>query len=95
MITVAVVYALPERQRVIELQVEDDCSVLTAAQRSGIAQEFSEIDLSAAKFGIFGKLIDQPENAMLKQGDRVEIYRPLIADPKAVRRERAQRQKKS
>lgn len=93
MITVEVVYALPERQRVIALQVEDGCSVLAAAQRSGIEQEFGDIDWNTVALGIFGKVIEQPAQTLLRQGDRIEIYRPLSADPKAVRRQRAQRQR--
>lgn len=89
MISIEVVYALPERQRLIELQVEDDCTVLAAAQRSGIAQEFDEIDWNNAVLGIFGKVIEQPAQAILHNGDRIEIYRPLIADPKVTRRQRA------
>lgn len=93
MITVEVVYALPERQRVIELRVEDGCSVLTAAQRSGIAQEFPDIDWSNTVLGIFGKVVEQPALTALREGDRVEIYRALLIDPKAVRRARAERQR--
>jgi putative ubiquitin-RnfH superfamily antitoxin RatB of RatAB toxin-antitoxin module len=94
MISVEIVYALPERQRMITLQVEDDCTVLAAAQRSGIAQEF-EIDWSAAVLGIFGKIIEQPAQTSLREGDRIEIYRPLIADPKTARRQRARHQQKN
>ncbi len=93
MISIEVVYALPDRQCLIELQVEDDCTVLAAAQRSGIAQAFEiggGIDWSTAVIGIFGKVIERPEQAKLRNGDRIEIYRPLIADPKAARRQRAQ-----
>lgn len=93
MITVEVVYALPDHQRLIELQVEDGCTVLAAAQRSGIAEEFSEIDWTSAVLGIFSKVVEQPAQTGLRHGDRIEIYRALIADPKVVRRERAQRGK--
>lgn len=92
MIAIEVVYARPERQRVIALQVEAGCSVLAAAQRSGIAEEFGEIDWHSARLGIFGKLVEEPAQTAVRAGDRIEIYRPLIADPKAVRRQRAQRQ---
>lgn len=93
MINVAVVYALPERQRVIELQVEDDCTALAAVQRSGITDELSEIDWNTVVLGIFGKTIDVPAQTGLREGDRIEIYRPLLVDPKIVRRERARRQR--
>ncbi len=94
MIAVEVVYALPERQRLIALQVEEGCSVLAAAQRSGLAQEFTEIDWNSAVLGVFGKLIEQPAQTVVRDGDRIEIYRPLLIDPKAVRRERAKHQRK-
>lgn len=94
MICIEVVYALPERQRLVALQVEDDCTVLAAAQRSGLAQEFSDIDWNTAVLGIFGKIIQQPAQALLQEGDRIEIYRPLIADPKTARRQRAQKNKR-
>jgi len=98
MISVEVVYALPVRQLLIELQVEDECTVLAAAQRSGIAQALreidgnrGEIDWSGAVLGIFGKVIEKPAQTLVREGDRIEIYRPLLIDPKAVRRQRAQR----
>jgi uncharacterized protein len=101
-IKVEVVYALPDRQRLIELEVEDDCTVLAAAQRSGIAQAFDGvdgiscgIDWDKAVLGIFGKIVEQPAQTLLRAGDRIEIYRPLLIDPKVVRRQRAQRQRKS
>jgi uncharacterized protein len=94
MISIEVVYALPDRQRLIALQVEENCTVMEAVQRSGIAQAFddvkSEIDWNNLVLGIFGKVIEQPAQTILRDGDRIEIYRPLIADPKAVRRQRAQ-----
>lgn len=98
MIFVEVVYALPGRQHLIALQVEEGCTVLAAAQRSGIAQAFAEsdgnnrdIDWGAIVLGIFGKIVEQPAQTLLREGDRIEIYRPLIADPKAARRQRAQK----
>lgn len=86
-IRVEVVCALPERQRVIALEVEEGCTVGEAVRRSGIAAEFPGLDLAAAPLGIFGRVV--PGDQRLADGDRVEIYRPLIADPKAVRRARA------
>lgn len=101
MITVEVVYALPDRQRLIALEVEDDCTVLAAAQRSGIAQALDESDGSSGEIdwenvvlGIFGKVIEQPAQTLLRAGDRIEIYRQLLIDPKVVRRQRAQRQRR-
>lgn len=92
MITVEVAYALPQRQEIIALQVPAGSTVQHAAEQSGIAQHFPEIDFATAKMGIFGKAAKG--DAVLQAGDRVEIYRPLIADPKAVRKQRAAEGKK-
>ncbi len=92
MMTVEVAYALPQRQEILALQVPVGATVLQAAEQSGIAQHFPEIDLASAKMGIFGKAAKG--DAVLQSGDRVEIYRPLIADPKAVRKQRAAEGKK-
>lgn len=91
MIRVEVVYALPQNQRLIALELEEGCSALTAVQRSGLLQQFPEIDLHTAVLGIFGKRLEDPATTALCEGDRVEIYRPLLIDPKAVRRQRAAR----
>jgi len=85
MITVEVAYARPGEQLILELTAGS--TLLQAVQQSGIIERFPEIDLRTMKVGIFGKLKKQDQ--VLQQGDRVEIYRPLIADPKQVRRERA------
>lgn len=90
MIHIEVACALPQRQRIIALAVEEDCTVLTAVQRSGIAEEFPEIDLIDARFGIFSAPIANPAEHTLRDGDRIEIYRPLQIDPKAVRKQRAE-----
>ena len=89
--TVEVAYALPERQVILELQVPEGTSVLQAAQASGVTWKFEGIDLDNAKFGIFGKVVSPKQ--VLREGERVEIYRPLIADPKEVRKARAARAK--
>jgi putative ubiquitin-RnfH superfamily antitoxin RatB of RatAB toxin-antitoxin module len=88
-INVEVAYALPERQSIVEVQVPEGTSVLEAARRSGIAERYEDIDLDKAKFGIFGKVVSPGQ--VLQEGERVEIYRPLIADPKEVRKARAER----
>lgn len=84
---VEVAYALPEHQEILSLEVEEGTTVREAIERSGIRERFPEIDLEKNKVGIFGKLTkpDQP----VRPKDRVEIYRPLIADPKEVRKQRA------
>ncbi len=96
LITVEVAYALPDQQKIIELLVEPGTTAYQAAERSGIVKVFPEIDLENAKMGIFGqslgtKGLKPPREHELQPGDRVEIYRPLIADPKEARRKRAQK----
>jgi uncharacterized protein len=88
---VEVAYALPERQLIIALEVEEGCSVFEAAVRSEITRQFPQLDLAAATLGVFGKVVANPRETPLREGDRVEIYRPLLIDPKTVRRERAAR----
>lgn len=90
-IGVEVAYALPHKQAIVPLQVAPGTTVLAAAQQSGIAGKFEGIDLDNARFGIFGTAVTQEQ--VLKDGDRVEIYRPLVADPKEVRKARAARAK--
>jgi putative ubiquitin-RnfH superfamily antitoxin RatB of RatAB toxin-antitoxin module len=89
---VEVAYALPEQQILIELEVEEGATVQEAIARSGVAQRFPEIQVIPGYVGIFGKPVDL--DARLREGDRVEIYRPLIADPKEARRERARKRAK-
>ena len=94
LISVEVAYALPERQCIKSLQVEAGCTALAAVIACGIVQDFPELDAATADMGIFSKNLDGlalplPADYQLKAGDRVEIYRPLIADPKEVRRQRA------
>lgn len=93
-ITVEVAYALPERQRIIELQVVPGTTALEAVKQSGITQEFPEITLATASMGIFsrpldGKTLPLPQDYPLQARDRVEIYRPLLIDPKDARLARA------
>lgn len=83
---VEVAFATPEKQLIVQATVEPGTSLEQAVEQSGIGKTFPEIDLSTQKVGIFGKL--SKKNLELKPGDRVEIYRPLIADPKEVRRKR-------
>jgi putative ubiquitin-RnfH superfamily antitoxin RatB of RatAB toxin-antitoxin module len=86
-IMVEVAFALPEKQLIIPVRVHKDCTVQEAIKESGIESKFDEIDLSVNTVGIFGKLTTL--DAKLRDRDRVEIYRPLIADPKEIRRKRA------
>jgi len=86
-ITVEVAYALRERQAIISLQVAPNTTVEQAILQSGILEMFSDIDLSKSKVGIFSRLCKLDQT--LRGGDRIEIYRGLIADPKEVRKKRA------
>lgn len=88
-INVEVVYALAERQKIVSLEVEEGCTFREAAVMSKLDQEFDGLNLEEAKLGIYGKAVRAPENEALKEGDRVEILRPLIIDPKAARANRA------
>ncbi|MEJ2531630.1 MAG: RnfH family protein [Halioglobus sp.] len=90
-IVVEVAYALPDKQAIIELEVPEGTTAIEAARQSGITQKFEDIDLDNAKLGIYAKVISPTQ--VLHEGDRVEIYRPLIADPKEVRKARAARAK--
>lgn len=83
-ILVEVCYARPDKQLIIEVEVAAGTSAVEAVQRSGILDEFPEIDIGKNKIGIFGKIIKK--DRVLHAGERVEIYRPLKADPKEVRR---------
>ena len=85
-IKVEVAYALPDQQLILELMVEPGTTLEQAVQQSGLLEKYPDIDLSKNKVGVFGKL--GKKTAELKAGDRVEVYRPLIADPKEVRRKR-------
>lgn len=86
-ITVEVAYALPQQQLIIPVQVSKEATAEEAVKASGILEKFPEIDLGKNQIGIFGKLTKLATT--LRHLDRVEIYRPLIADPKEVRKQRA------
>ncbi|HSE01148.1 MAG TPA: RnfH family protein [Burkholderiales bacterium] len=86
-IHVEVAYALRERQVLVAVEIEEGATIEEAIQHSGILETFPEIDLQRAKVGIFGRPVALDER--MRDGDRAEIYRPLIADPKEVRRRKA------
>jgi putative ubiquitin-RnfH superfamily antitoxin RatB of RatAB toxin-antitoxin module len=88
-IRVEVAFALPDRQQVIALRVNKGTTLYEAALQSGITDQFSGLDLEQAPMGIFGKVERRPKERVLEEGDRVEIYRPLTADPMVVRKQRA------
>ena len=87
-INIEVVYALPDQQTLLKLVVPVGTTVEEAVLASGIIEKHPEIDLATNKMGIFGKLTKAA--AELRDQDRIEIYRPLLADPKEVRRRRAE-----
>lgn len=87
-ILIEVAYALPQEQILMSLTVDEGTTLEQAIEQSGILAQFPDIELGKTnKVGIFGKL--GKLDMMLREKDRVEIYRPLIADPKAVRKQRA------
>ena len=90
---VQVAYAKPDQQHVVELDVPEGTTVLQAAELSGFAELFPEIDLKTIPMGVFGVRVKTATTTILHPGDRVELYRSLIADPKESRRTRAELQK--
>ena len=89
LIQVEVSYAAPDKQLILPVNVPVGSSARDAAEMSGIARKFPEIDLATQPMGIFGHQIKPAQP--LKEGDRVELYRPLQCDPKEVRRRRAKK----
>lgn len=87
LITVEVVFAKPGEQALEELHVPAGSTIEAVVRQSGFLERFPEIDLSKNKVGVFGKAVALA--ASINEGDRVEIYRPLIADPKEARKKRA------
>ena len=87
-INIEVIYALSEQQPLLRVQLADGATVEDAIRASGVLEKCPEIDLAKNKVGIFSKLVKLDET--VRDKDRVEIYRPLIADPKEVRRKRAE-----
>lgn len=86
-ILIEVAYATPEKQIILECRIEPGTAARDAVGLSAIDQHFPEIDAENCDIGVFGKPI--AANYELQDGDRIEIYRPLIADPKEIRRQRA------
>lgn len=84
---VQVCYARPEKQVLRDLHLRDGATVQEAIEKSGVLAEAPEVDLATWRVGVYGKL--KALDAVLREHDRVEIYRPLIADPKDSRRKRA------
>jgi putative ubiquitin-RnfH superfamily antitoxin RatB of RatAB toxin-antitoxin module len=94
MMKVEVAYATPEKQRIIEVEVREGANMTEAVRLSGIDQEFPELDIQSAPMGLFGKKVPKPEHQVLQPGVRVELYRPLLIDPKQARLNRAAKARK-
>ncbi len=86
-IRVSVAVALPERQAVVELELAQGSTVADAVRAAALGERFPQLDVGALRFGIWSRPCDP--GTRLREGDRVEAYRPLAADPKAARRRRA------
>lgn len=89
MVEIEVVYAAVDRQLLLAVAVPAGTSLRAAVQSSGIAAQFPELDLAGCALGIFGKAVADADVRIVQAGDRIEIYRSLLADPKEVRRLRA------
>lgn len=86
---VTVVYALPDRQIVRDLDLQSGATVTSALEQSGLFTKYPEIDAPSVPVGIYGRVV--PRGTLLQPGDRVEIYRPLNEEPKEARRKRVRR----
>jgi hypothetical protein len=91
-ITIEVVYASKTRQFLKSLKVATGTTVIEAILASGVSEEFPELDIASARLGIFSRFVEK--DSLLNSNDRVEIYRPLIIDPKEARRQRAKKNSK-
>ena len=91
-IRVEVVYALPERQYLRTVKLEEGSTVEQAIVASGLLELRKDIDLKSNKVGLYSRPVKLADT--ISDGDRIEIYRPLIADPKELRRQRAEKSKK-
>ena len=87
MLEIEIVYGLADRQVLKSMTVTEGTTVREAALKSGLEVEFPELDLQQAPLGIFGKAVK--DKTVLRDGDRIEVYRPLLIDPKEARRKRA------
>lgn len=96
-LSVEVAFALPDKQRLISLEVTPGTSAAQAVARADLPGLFPEIPAETFQrpdVGIFGRALREPANYRLREGDRVEVYRPLVIDPKAARLARAKRQQR-
>ncbi|QBM19160.1 protein RnfH [Marinobacter sp. JH2] len=88
---VEVAYARSDKQQILEVAVPEGTTALEAVKVSGIVDVFPEINPDEIDMGIFGKVVKKPASQVLNEGDRVELYRPLIIDPKQARLNRAKK----
>lgn len=88
---VEIAYARPDKQKIVPVTVPEGTTALEAVKLSGIVGIFPEVDPDAIDMGIFGKVIKNPAAHPLREGDRVELYRPLKIDPKQARLNRAKK----
>jgi putative ubiquitin-RnfH superfamily antitoxin RatB of RatAB toxin-antitoxin module len=86
-LSVEVVYALPEGEDAVRLELAPGATALDAVRASGLLERHPEIDLARQRIGIYGRVVDP--QALLRDADRVELYRPLMVEPKEARRRRA------
>ncbi len=91
-IIVTVAYSAVNRYKLIDVRVPADSTILLAIEQSGLLKQFPEINLQTQRVGIFSKLKNLSDG--LRHGDRIEIYRPLLADPKDARRQRVDKARK-
>lgn len=88
-INIEVAYATTERQKIIKLEVDSGTTIIDAVRQSGITDVFPDLDIETASFGIWSKV--KPASTVILDGQRIEIYRPLLVDPKESRRKRAEK----
>ncbi|MFB9869251.1 RnfH family protein [Vreelandella sulfidaeris] len=94
-LAIEVAYALPSKQRIVALRVPEGTTAHQAVDLANLPALFPEVpgeSFARAPLGVFGKALRDPDTQPLREGDRVEVYRPLAIDPKAARLERAKRQ---
>ncbi|WDT84503.1 RnfH family protein [Alteromonas sp. 009811495] len=91
LINIEVAYALPTKQTIVDIAIKEGTTVEDAIKASNILEQFPDIDLNSTKVGIWSRVVKLRDT--LNDGDRIEIYRPLIADPKEIRKRRAEKAK--
>ena len=91
---IEVAYATPEKQLIVEVEVTEASTIREAVLSSKLDLKFEALDLNIVPVGIFGKKVLKPEDQLVKEGDRYELYRPLLIDPKQARANRAAKAKK-